>query len=146
MKKRWFLSVICSFLLMMGMSMFFSACSNSSDDDINGSKPPRIISLKYGDYLKDVSDISATAHKDDTHITWYFDDAKNNTRYYVYPADVHEADKLDSLLSEGDKVRFEGKLYGFNKEWMARDSTLTTLQKTIQQYVIVAPKYVIEKN
>src|SRR5574344_276082 len=146
MKRKCFLTMVCSFLLMTCMGMVLIACnSNDENPDVYNNSHP----LPYspciedkGDSLPEVKDVSGEVHHDAYYSIWYIADANGN-RYYIYQKNEAEETNLNKILSEGLKVQFDGKVYSFDNEWTKQDEYFSKLPSSIKLYALVSPNYSI---
>ena len=125
--------MIGSFLLLVGMSMACSSCSN--EEGIGSRMPVRKMEL-IGDYIKYVEGVQGILCCDDVLIMNYIEDADLNRYYIVYA-------ETDPTIMVGDKVEFEGKVYALSETPMSKETVeyVNELLKDIHVYGLYAPAF-----
>ncbi len=133
MKNIFFLRVFYVSLLLVGMSMACSSCSN--EEGIGSKTPVRKMEL-IGDYIKYVEGVQGILCCDDVLKMNYIEDADLNRYYIVYA-------ETDPTIMVGDKVEFEGKVYALSETAMSKETVeyVNDLLKDIHVYGLYAPAF-----
>lgn len=131
--KTIYSKMIGLFLLLVGMSMACSSCSN--EEGIGSKTPVRKMEL-IGDYIKYVEGVQGILCCDDVLKMNYIEDADLNRYYIVYA-------ETDPTIMVGDKVEFEGKVYALSETAMSKETVeyVNDLLKDIHVYGLYAPAF-----
>ena len=135
MKNNFFLRVFYVSLLLIGMNMVCSSCSNEDEKEIGSRMPVRKMEF-IGDYVKYVEGMQGILCCDDVLKMNYIEDADLNRYYIVYA-------ETDPTIMVGDKVEFEGKVYAISESPLSKKGVeyVNDLLKDIHIYGLYAPAF-----
>lgn len=143
MKKA--LSIILGITLTLGMNLCCISCNNNEENkDTEIDSPPYVFNtIKYGDYIKSIENVSGVIKLSPINVTYYIEDSESN-RYWFHWEQNHW-NNFRRFLFDGYKVQIEGKLYAFDEEYMEELKKEYNFDYEMpahaKQYVLVSPDF-----
>ena len=148
MKNRLY-SVSFLFLLIAGISVSLSSCSNEDASDWLNFPPPPPGIYCVGDSVTTVKDMQGVgwSHTRSIYDNTPYIDTSNGDRYYCLPSwefGEYGGDFYQEFAI-GAMIEFSGVVYKMNEEYIKSQPVLPELAKTIHLYVLAAPNFTIKR-